>query len=260
MKTAMAFGTFDILHPGHINFLRQAKTHAPRLVVIIARDSTVKQVKGETAKHSEKQRLRAVKGLNLADIVILGNLGDKYAIIKKYRPDIICLGYDQTHFVGGLKDELNKLKLKCKIIRLKPFEPNKYKTSIIKMKKINMSIVAEFSPELALRDIKEFKGGKRKRQECVPEILKPGKIYKFLKTGQRLYWLNDEKFWGFGQMPLVITDGNGQVSRPLASIKILEVTHFLNQRKIYTKGKYKVIDIFDARDQKIHFNSCRRVK
>lgn len=122
-----------------------------------------------------------------------------------------------------------------------------------------MSIIAEFSPELALRDIKEFKKGRRRREECVPEKIKKGKIYNFLKTGQRLYWLNDEPFWGYGQMPLVITDGAGKVSRPVASIKMLEVTHFLNQGKIYSKGKYRVIDVFDINDKKIHFNSCRRI-
>lgn len=127
MKTAMAFGTFDILHPGHINFLNQAKEYG-QLIVIIARDKTVKQVKGRLPKYGEKQRLKAIKGLNLTHKAILGSLGDKYAAIKEYQPDIICLGYDQTYFV----EQLKKLKLKIKIIRLKSFKPNQYKTSIIK--------------------------------------------------------------------------------------------------------------------------------
>ncbi|MDD4901144.1 MAG: hypothetical protein PHS62_03495 [Patescibacteria group bacterium] len=123
-----------------------------------------------------------------------------------------------------------------------------------------MSITAEFSPELALRDIGEFKKGKRQREECVPENLKKNKIYKFLKTGQRIFWFNSEKFWGYGQMPLVKTDGAGKTSCPIASIKMLEATHLLINGKIYTKGKYKVIDVFKDADQIIHFNSCRRVK
>ena len=94
MKTAMAFGTFDLLHPGHINFLSQAKKHG-ELIVIIARDRTVKKIKGKLPLHNEKQRLGAVKSLKLASKVILGSLIDKYAAIKKYKPDIIALGYDQ---------------------------------------------------------------------------------------------------------------------------------------------------------------------
>jgi len=130
MKTVMAFGTFDILHPGHINFLNQAKRHG-RLIVVIARDETVKQVKGRLPKHSEKQRLKAILSLNLADIAVLGSLNDKYAAIKKYKPEVIALGYDQKYFVDQLEKELKKIKLKTKVVRLKAYKPNKYKTSII---------------------------------------------------------------------------------------------------------------------------------
>jgi len=130
MKTVMAFGTFDILHPGHINFLHQAKKYGG-LIVVIARDKTVKQVKGKASRHNEKQRLGTVNGLKLADKVILGSLTDKYAAIKKYQPDIIALGYDQKYFTERLKDALKKFKLNAKIIRLKPFKPHKYKTSIL---------------------------------------------------------------------------------------------------------------------------------
>ena len=132
MKTVMAFGTFDLLHPGHISFLKQAKKQGDCLMVIIARDRTVECLKGKLPEHKEIKRLKAVKVLKLADKAVLGSLGDKYGVIRKYRPDIISLGYDQKHFVSQLKDELKKLKLKTEIIRLKPFKPSKYKTSIIK--------------------------------------------------------------------------------------------------------------------------------
>jgi len=131
MKTVMVFGTFDLLHPGHINFLRQAKKFGS-LMVIIARDGTVKKVKGKTPEHNELERLQGIICLNLAAIAVLGAIGDKYAVIKKYKPDIICLGYDQTHFTEQLENQINKFKLHAKIIRLKSFKPEKYKTSIIK--------------------------------------------------------------------------------------------------------------------------------
>lgn len=131
MKTVMAFGTFDILHPGHISFLKQAKRYG-RLIMVIARDKTVKQVKGKLAHNPEKTRQRAIKAASIAEKVILGSLTDKCAAIKKYRPDIIALGYDQTYFTEQLAPELKNLKLKTKIIRLKPFKPDKFKTSIIK--------------------------------------------------------------------------------------------------------------------------------
>lgn len=123
-----------------------------------------------------------------------------------------------------------------------------------------MGIQIEFSPELALRDIAEHKKGKRRREECVPEKMQKGKIYPFLKSGQRVYWFNDEAFWSHGEMPLVKTDGTGKTTRPVAGIKMLEATHFIVRGKIYTKGKYKVLSVFDADDPEIKFESVRRIK
>lgn len=120
-----------------------------------------------------------------------------------------------------------------------------------------MGIKVEFNPDLALRDISEYKTGKRKKEECIPSSLKKGKVYSFLKKGQRLYYFSDNKFWGKGQVPLMKTSGDEKLSRPLASIKILEATHFLENGEVHTRGKYKVIKIFDEKDPKIHFEACK---
>jgi hypothetical protein len=123
-----------------------------------------------------------------------------------------------------------------------------------------MGIQVEFNPDLALRDIFEYKSGKRKKEECIPSPLKKGKVYELLKKGQRLYYLSDNKFWGKGQIPLMRTSGGEKLSRPLASVKILEATHFLEKGEVYTKGKYKVIKVFNENDSKIHFEACKIVK
>lgn len=123
-----------------------------------------------------------------------------------------------------------------------------------------MGIKVEFNPDLALRDIAEYKNGKRKAEECIPENLEVGKIYDFLKSGQRLYYLSDSEFWGNGQIPFMRTSGNEKLSRPIASIKILEATHFLDSGECYTKGKYKVINIFDENDPKINFEACKIIE
>ncbi|OGF24090.1 hypothetical protein A3H66_00960 [Candidatus Falkowbacteria bacterium RIFCSPLOWO2_02_FULL_45_21] len=135
-KTVMVFGTFDLLHPGHKYLLRQAKKLAPYLIVVIARDRTVSTLKGKLPYHDERQRQQVVTSLNLADQAIFGSLTDKFAAIKKYRPDIICLGYDQINFTDQLEQKLKKLNLKTKIVRLKSFKPDKYKTSILKNGKL----------------------------------------------------------------------------------------------------------------------------
>lgn len=133
MKIVIIFGTFDIIHPGHIHFLWQTKKHGDFLIAVIGRDQTVKKIKGRSPKNKELKRLTNLKNLKIAEKVILGSLKDKLAAIKKYKPDIICLGYDQKYFTYNLKRELKKINLaKIKIIRLKSYKPEKYKSSLLK--------------------------------------------------------------------------------------------------------------------------------
>lgn len=122
-----------------------------------------------------------------------------------------------------------------------------------------MGIQVEFNPDLALRDISEFKAGKRKIEECIPESLKKDEIYNFLKKGQRLYYMSDNPVWNCGEIPMMKTEGGEKLSRPIASIKILEATHFLENGGIWARGKYKVVDIFDGNDQKINFEATKRI-
>ena len=126
----MVFGTFDIFHEGHNNFLRQAKKYGDKLIVVIAKDKTVFKIKGRLAKNNEKKRLLIIKQSKLADRVILGNLKNKYQVILKNKPEVICLGYDQINFTKNLKKILAEMGLKkIKIKRLKPYKPAIYKSS-----------------------------------------------------------------------------------------------------------------------------------
>ena len=112
-----------------------------------------------------------------------------------------------------------------------------------------MGIKVEFNSDLALRNYKEFEAGRRKLEECIPKNLKVGEIYKFLKNGQRNYWLK-------GEVPLLETQGNQVLSKPKASVMILEAVHFAVDREVWTKGKYKVLEV--SRDGKVMFESYAR--
>lgn len=132
-KKVMVFGTFDIFHKGHENFLKQARKYGDYLIVVIARDETVLDVKKQRTVNNEKRRHKMLVDSKLADEVILGSLSDKYLVIKKHKPDVIGLGYDQKAFVGELRKKLKEFKLdKTKVIRLKSYYPEKYKTSLLK--------------------------------------------------------------------------------------------------------------------------------
>ena len=120
-----------------------------------------------------------------------------------------------------------------------------------------MGINVEFCPDLALR---KFGTLERKAEECLPEKLYANCVYDFLKKGQKNYWLSDDEFWSNGEMPLCETTGDERLSRPIASVKMLEVTHFLQDGEVWTKGRYKVVETFDVKDSKINFEGCKRVR
>ena len=132
MKTAMAFGSFDVLHPGHLYFLNQAKSKGDKLIVVIALDKTIEKVKGEKPKYNERQRLEHVKGMPMVDKAVLGYEKDPYEIIEEINPDIICLGYDQDSYSENLKEKLAERGLNPKIIRLGPYKEDIYKSSKLK--------------------------------------------------------------------------------------------------------------------------------
>jgi len=127
----MAFGTFDILHPGHMSYLKQAKEYGNNLVVIVGRDEIVNRIKGKYPRDNENKRLEAIKELNFVNNVKLGDLDDPYKIIQEESPDIICLGYDQKSFTKDLKEKIKEFKLSTKIVRLKSYKPEKYKSSLL---------------------------------------------------------------------------------------------------------------------------------
>jgi FAD synthetase len=119
-------GTFDHLHPGHVNFLKQAKALGDELIVIIARDETVKKIKGFLPTHNERQRRNNVEDTGVPDFVVLGNLDTElFQILEELQPNIIALGYDQR----VSEDEIKKRCPDCRIVRLLPFNAEKYKSS-----------------------------------------------------------------------------------------------------------------------------------
>ena len=126
----MVFGTFDILHPGNLFLFEEAKKLGDNLVVVIARDKTVAEVKHIKLTNNEDDRLKNVFDLDIADKVTLGNEDDKYEIIREDRPDIIALGYDQKVFT----DDLSKVFPKIKIVRLPSFKPEIFKSSKLRKK------------------------------------------------------------------------------------------------------------------------------
>ncbi len=113
----MATGVFDILHPGHVMFLREAKKMGDELVVVVARDSTAERMKHRPIMHEEARRFM-VESLKPVDRAVLGHEDDMYRVVEEIKPDVIVLGYDQKFSEEEIERECRKRGLKTRVVRL----------------------------------------------------------------------------------------------------------------------------------------------
>lgn len=125
MQKVMVFGTFDILHEGHLDFFKQARQHGNELLVVVARNINVYRNKGHYPKNDEKVRLSNLMASGAVDVVRLGYLEDPFKIIREETPEVICLGYDQHSYDKGLVKAFPNIK----VVRLSAFKPEVYKSS-----------------------------------------------------------------------------------------------------------------------------------
>lgn len=132
MARVMAFGCFDILHPGHIKYLEEAKKLGGELIVVVARDHSIRTGKNREPVFSEATRMHLVGSLKFVDKAILGDKKDPFAPIKTHGPDIIALGYDQPAQKKALEKKLAELGMHTKVVRIKKSkERHKFKSSLL---------------------------------------------------------------------------------------------------------------------------------
>jgi FAD synthetase len=117
MTRVMASGVFDILHPGHLRYLQEAKDLGDELVVVVATDATVRRRKHEPIT-PDMMRLELVSSLKMVDRAFLGSDGDMFGVVERIRPDIIALGYDQDFDDRKIEDILRERGMTVKVVRL----------------------------------------------------------------------------------------------------------------------------------------------
>ena len=134
-KIAMAFGSFDILHPGHVRYLRGASRYG-KLIVVVARDKSIEKLKGRRPLIDEESRREMVGSLGFVDRAVLGDRigrwNDIYRILIRYKPDFVVFGYDQKVDMKYLKRFLMEHKLNSRIVRIKAYKSGLYKSSKLK--------------------------------------------------------------------------------------------------------------------------------
>jgi len=92
---ALTGGVFDIIHPGHVNTLNEAKKQADVLVVVVATDATVRKKKEREPLHTQEERAELAGALKPVDLAIVG-ASDWKATLMRVSPDLVVYGYDQT--------------------------------------------------------------------------------------------------------------------------------------------------------------------
>ncbi|WP_048055962.1 adenylyltransferase/cytidyltransferase family protein [Pyrococcus sp. ST04] len=134
-------GVFDIIHVGHIHFLKMAKELGDELIVIVAHDETVKRRKGRPPINPAEDRAEVLRAIKYVDDVVIGEPGEvSLETIKRLKPDIIALGPDQDFSCEDLKKKLKKEGLNVEVIRL----PYLYKADRAKTSKIIQRIIETF--------------------------------------------------------------------------------------------------------------------
>jgi len=138
-KRVVVAGTFDILHPGHLHFIKSA-AKLGEVYVIVSRDENSKKAKGRETIFPERSRLEMVRSLKWVRDAVLGDRSDFLKPIVELSPDIIVLGPDQKVREEELKRELEKRGLKnVEVIRLERREtgvtPNSTTSIILEIMK-----------------------------------------------------------------------------------------------------------------------------
>jgi FAD synthetase len=115
----MATGVFDLLHPGHVYFLTEARKLGDELVVVVARDQTARRLKHEpyVPEHVRREMVEALKPVDRA---ILGSSTDIYETVVRERPQIIALGHDQVWNEKEVERECARRGVPVRVVRISP--------------------------------------------------------------------------------------------------------------------------------------------
>ncbi len=129
----MVFGVFDGLHKGHHVFLNQAKRCGTYLIVAVTRDHNVRKLKGRLPKKGFRVRVRHLKKVDGVDKVVGGDKAlSTYGVLRKYKPDIVVIGYDQRVFKRDLEKHIRRTGLKIKLKIARPYKPKTHHSSLLR--------------------------------------------------------------------------------------------------------------------------------
>lgn len=105
MKKVITYGTFDLLHYGHINLLQRAKALGDYLIVALSTDEFNSDMKGKVTYFSYEERKRLLEAIRYVDLVIPEeNWEQKISDVKEFKVDTFVMGNDWEGKFDFLKD------------------------------------------------------------------------------------------------------------------------------------------------------------
>lgn len=132
IRVVLVGGVFDLLHAGHIHTLKAAKALGDVLIIVVATNTTVSQVKkNRKIYHDELRRLELVSSIQFVDKALIGRKNSIYETVELVKPDIIALGYDQSHDEKSMKKTCIERGINLEVVRLSSPMPT-LKSSVIK--------------------------------------------------------------------------------------------------------------------------------
>nr|MCK4929709.1 adenylyltransferase/cytidyltransferase family protein [Nanoarchaeota archaeon] len=135
-RKVAVWGTFDKLHLGHIEFLRNAKKLGCELYVVIVPDKSVKENKGKLPKYSATERKNNILRLDFVKEAYVDCLSDGLESIINLRPEVFAFGHDQTtKWEKKLRDHLKQNGLSQTYIYLPAYSKGKPSSDLEKLSK-----------------------------------------------------------------------------------------------------------------------------
>ena len=104
-KVVLTNGCYDLLHPGHIRLLEQARSQGDVLILALNSDGSVRRLKGPSRPLlSEKERAEVAAGLEAVDAVTLFDEDTPRELIAAVLPDVLIKGADWAHWIAGREE------------------------------------------------------------------------------------------------------------------------------------------------------------
>lgn len=120
MRRVLVAGTFEIIHPGHIAYLREAWSLG-RVVAVVARDVNVERIKRRRVVIPENQRAEVLSAIRYVHEVRLGYEDDFLRIVEEVKPDVILLGPNQPFDESDLAERLRRRGVEAVVARARSF-------------------------------------------------------------------------------------------------------------------------------------------